>query len=456
MRDITEEASLSSGPVDVTAPDYRPSVMMDGTAPRSIRELVRRGQFARLFWAGAVSSLGDWVSLFAAIALGNALGGTVGISVPLLARFLPAVLFGAVAGVIADRFDAKRVMVVADLSRLALVIMLIFVDTLQMLFIITLLVEVGSLVRQPAREAAMASVVTRQELLNANSMTAFITYGMIPVAGAVWTVIALLSEGVFSVDPWKAGYAFDAITFAASALIILTMSLPVRELVAARTETGWGIRDGWRDFIEGVKYVVSRPEVRIPILAVAWALVGAAPIFVLGEPFSRDVLGLGSTGFGILATSIGLGSAVGVLVARAVDGQRIQLPVGLSVALVVAGVGVMGVAFTDQMITAAVGGFTAGLGTGGAYVLSFTTIHHTVEDRLRGRAFATLYTLARMGVVVSLAVAPLLAGALDGLGPGELDNGVRLTFFLSGAVVLVAGLMAGFGWLRLAGREEAV
>lgn len=446
---------MSSGPGGVTGPDYRDPAMMDGPAPRPIRELVRRGQFARLFWAGAVSSLGDWVSLFAAIALGNALGGTVGISVPLLARFLPALLFGAVAGVIADRFDAKRVMLVADLSRMVLVITLVFVNSLQLLFVITLLVEIGSLVRQPAREAAMASVVTRDELMNANSMTAFITYGMIPVAGAVWTVIALVAETVLGIDPWKAGYAFDAATFAVSALIILTMTLPVRELVAARADTGWGVRDGLRDFIEGVKYVMSRPEVRIPILSVAWALVGAAPIFVLGEPFSREVLGLGSTGFGILATSIGIGSAVGVLVARAVDGERMQLPVGLAVALIVAGIGVMGVAFTDQIVTAAVGGFTAGLGTGGAYVLSFTTVHHAVEDHLRGRTFATLYTLARMGVVVSLGVAPLLAGALDGLGPGELADGVRLTFFLSGIVVLAAGLLAGIGWLRVAGREAA-
>lgn len=428
--------------------------MLEGHEPRSIRQLIRRGQFARLFWAGAVSSLGDWVSLFAAIALGNALGGTVGISVPLLARFLPAVLFGAVAGVVADRFDAKRVMVIADVSRMVLVSTLVFVESLQWLFVITLLIEVGSLVRQPAREAAMASVVSRKELMNANSMTVFITYGMIPIAGAVWTVIAAISEGILDLAPWKVGYAFDAVTFFTSALIIATMVLPLRELVAEREQGGWGLRAAGADFIEGVKYVISKPIVRIPILSVAWALVGAAPIFVLGEPFSREVMGLGSTGFGILATMIGVGSAIGVLGARAVDGERVDLPIGLAIALVVAGIGVVSVAFSDQIVTAAAGGFTAGLGTGAAYVLSFTTIHEAVEDHLRGRTFATLYTLARMGVVVSLAVAPLLAGLLDGLVDGELADGVRLTFFISGLVVVTAGFAAAIGWIRVRSKVD--
>jgi dTMP kinase len=422
--------------------------MQEGPDPRTVRALIRRGQFARLFWAGAVSSLGDWVSLFAAIALGNDLGGTVGISVPLLARFLPAVVFGAVAGVVADRFDAKTVMVVTDLGRMVLVAGLVFVDTLQWLFIVTLLIEVLSLIRQPAREAAMASVITKEELMNANSVTVFITYGMIPVAGAAWTLIAGLSEGIFELAPWKAGYAIDAVTFLVSALVIVTLTLPERETVVERRSDGWNLSAALSDFVEGVRYVVRDPAIRIPILSIVFALLGAAPIFVLGEPFSRDVLGFGSVGFGVLATSIGLGAAGGVLGARALDKRQVDLPIGLAASLVVAGAGVMGVAFTDLLLTAALGGLLSGIGTGAAYVITFTTIHATVDDSVRGRTFATLYTLARMGVVVSLAVAPLLAAALDGVVGGELANGVRLTILISGVLVTVAGVVTGFSWTR--------
>jgi dTMP kinase len=143
-----------------------------------------------------------------------------------------------------------------------------------------------------------------------------------------------------------------------------------------------------------------------------------------------------------------------VLAARWLDKARMDLPVGLGVALVVAGVGVVGVAFTDLLLTAAAGGFTAGFGTGAAYVIAFTSIHAAVEDELRGRTFGTLYALARMGIVVSLAAAPLMATALDGVVGGEMSNGVRLTILISGVLVVSAGLVAGLGWRRYTRRES--
>src|SRR5690606_19852088 len=100
-------------------------------------------------------------------------------------RFLPAVFIGAAAGVIADRFDPKRVMVISDVVRAGLAVGLIFVGSLQALFFVTLVMEVFSLLRQPAREAALAQVVARNEFMNANSVSVFITYGTIPFAGAL-------------------------------------------------------------------------------------------------------------------------------------------------------------------------------------------------------------------------------------------------------------------------------
>ena len=422
--------------------------MQDGGAPRSITTLIRRGQFARLFWAGAVSSMGDWVSLFASIALGNALAGTVGISVPLVARFLPAVFVGAAAGVVAYRFDAKRVMVVSDIARGLLAATLVFVGTLQALFVVTLLIEVFSLVRQPAREAAMGRVVERNELMNANSVSVFITYGTIPLAGALWTGLAAISEQLLDASPWQVAYAFDAVTFALSAAIMATMVVPSGPAGIARKMGSWGVRGALDDFQRGVRYVLGNPVIRIPVLSVVWALVGAAPIFVLGEPFSQQILGLGSTGFGVLATAIGFGTALGVLAARALDSSKLELALGFAIALIVAGMGVIGVAFSDNLGTAGTGAFTAGFGTGAAYVLAFTTIHATVSDELRGRTFATLFMLARAGMVVSLAAAPLLATVLDGIVGGELAEGTRLTFFISGSVVVTAGIAAAVGWAR--------
>jgi len=107
--------------------------------------------------------------------------------------------------------------------------------------------------------------------------------------------------------------------------------------------------------------------------------------------------------------------------------------------------------------------FITGMGicAGAVYVLGFTILQESVDDDLRGRIFATLYTLSRLCLLVSLTLAPLVAGALDGLSDtifgGSLSiggwnvglPGVRLTLWLGASIILVAGFLA-FRSLRAA------
>ena len=100
--------------------------------------------------------------------------------------------------------------------------------------------------------------------------------------------------------------------------------------------------------------------------------------------------------------------------------------------------------------------FIAGMGVcaGAVYVLGFTILQENVEDELRGRIFATLYTLSRLCLLISLSLAPLLAGLLDNLSRGLVDRrldllgltvelpGVRLTLWIGAAIILVAGTLA--------------
>ena len=414
--------------------------------PRTTKQLVRRGQFARLWLAGLVSSLGDWVSLFATLALGNHLGGTSGVAVPLIARFLPAVFFGALSGVVADRFDNRRVMMVSDFARALLVLGLLFVNSLTSLFFLTIAIEIFSLIRQPAREAAMAGVVSREELMGANSVSVLATYGTVPLAGLLWTLFAsMVFEGT-----WRTGFVFDSATFVASGILVMLLTLPPRETVTEQKVGRWGAKDAFRDFIDGVRYVAGHTRIRIPVFGITGALFGGAALFVLGEPFSHQVLGLGSRGFGIVGASLGVGTALGVFLAKATEKLDMELESGFSLSLVLAGLGVMAVAFTDSLGTAASGAALAGLGTGGAYVLGFTAIHAAVDDDVRGRTFAALFTLSRLAVVLVLPIAPLVAVAAEGVFAGELGNGLRFTLAMSGSVVLLVGLVsAGIAVLSL-------
>ena len=91
-----------------------------GTRSATLKDLLTHPAFSRLLAAMSVSSLGDWVGFVAVTSLVASFGGTGGaalaVSGVMVARTLPAILFGPVAGTLVDRFDRKQIMIVADLG----------------------------------------------------------------------------------------------------------------------------------------------------------------------------------------------------------------------------------------------------------------------------------------------------------------------------------------------------
>jgi len=107
-----------------------------------------------------------------------------------------------------------------------------------------------------------------------------------------------------------------------------------------------------------------------------------------------------------------------------------------------------------------------GMFAGSVYVIGFTLLHERVEDELRGRVFAGLYTLVRLCLLLSMAIGPILADVFDGLSKRLVDRridlgieiavpGVRITLWLAGVIMLVAGLLAALS-LRSPRPEPAV
>ena len=104
-----------------------------------------------------------------------------------------------------------------------------------------------------------------------------------------------------------------------------------------------------------------------------------------------------------------------------------------------------------------------GVCAGAVYVVGFTLLQENVADEIRGRVFATLYTLIRLCLVIALAVAPLLAAVLNGISPGNVHvlgvtvrlPGVRLTLWLGSLIIVGAGLLAARALRTRARASEA-
>ncbi len=423
--------------------------------------------FFRLWLAQVVSAIGDWLGLFAITYLATRVGGgSSGTAVGLVmtARILPGFFLASVAGVMIDRLDRKKVMVICDIGRAAVMVLLPFVDTVLGLVVASLVLEIGTLLWSPAKEASVPNLVPTDRLTSANSLSLVAAYGTMPLAAGLFALLALVAKwlgGIEALDALEAdqetlAFYVDAATFLTSALIISTLALPDRRRErrpdVERRRIDWG--QTYHELKEGWSLIFVNPVVRAVNVGLATGLVGGGMIVPLGSVFSVEVLGAGPAGYGVFVFALGLGVAFGVLGLSVVQ-NRVPKDRAFALSLLVAGGALIGVASMSRMLLAAVGVGVLGICAGSVYVLGFTLLHENVEDELRGRIFSALYTLVRLCVLVSFAVGPFLSGLLDSVSSGLLDDrrweplgldlflpGVRLTLWLAGAIILLAGALA--------------
>ncbi len=403
-----------------------------------------------MFWSQFISSLGDWVTLFATFSLAARISGggraaSVAILVPLVARILPGLLIGVIGGVLADRWDRKKTMVVADFGRAALVLVLVLVDNYRNLFLLTFAIEVLSLLRQPAREAVTPQLIPERHLMAANGLNLIAAYATAPLGSALFAGLIEFGDrfdpGFTAHSGVAAAFAFDAVTFVVSGVVVLFTVLPKVEIQPEREAAGrLDLRAPLRDMVDGFRFVTTFPAARRTVLGVALALFGAGALFVLGQPFSQQILGGRDAGFGVLVTALGVGAAVGMLI-MTVNGKRIvRREVIFGAALLIAGLTIGFTSVATNVAGAAGWVMVAGLASGVAFVAGFTHLHAAVTDDIRGRTFAALYAFARTALLLSFGMASVGAAALEGVLPGLLGSGIRAVMLFSGVVITLTGV----------------
>lgn len=403
-----------------------------------------------MWWASAASSLGDWVTFFATLALADAIGGTDAVLVPLMSRLVPGLLFGSLAGVVADRVDRKLVMVISDVGRGVVVLGLIFANNLITLAIISSVLEILTMIRQPAREAAMPTLVETHELVNANSLSLAAAYGTAPIGSAIWSGLAALFVATGSFGPivrdFDLAFVADAVTFFISGALVASMVIPKPTLqVEANGQEKSDWKQPFRDLVEGFSFVTSNAAVRRVVFGMALALFGGGALLPLGQSFARDVLGGGNTGFGIVVTALGIGVGIGMLGVAILTNDKTRRDVTYAIGLTATGLTIGLAAFSATVWGAAGWLVFAGIATGFTYVMGFTHLHEVVDDTLRGRTFAALFTLVRTALLVSFTIAVLVAAGLNNRFPEPFANGIRNVFVLSAVIILVTGLLTLWG-----------
>ncbi len=412
--------------------------------------LIRFGAFARLWWAGVVGSLGDWVAIFASLAVADSIAGGTGILALLLSRILPGLLFGAVVGVVTDRIDRKKLIVFADVGRGLLVPFLAFVDNLPMLLTISLALEFMSLLGQAPRAAVIPKLVGQDDIVTANSLMMGSAYGTLPLGAAAGLLLGALPALSFgglippATEPVAMAFFFDAVTFLTSGVIVAT--LPSMAIDRHQQRATSHVRSTLKDLGDGGRFLWQHGRVRRVISGMSTALFGGGTVIVLGIPFVEDVLGADVQGFFAVVAALGLGAAAGIVAVSLYASRLERRDVVFSLSLMLTGLGLLAAAMTSTVPGAAGWMMVMGFGAGAAYVMGLSTLHEQVDDELRGRVFAALFTLMRIGLFLSMAVAVPIAGAMRSANlPDPFASPERNVLFAGGLIIILAGLGSIWG-----------
>jgi MFS family permease len=403
---------------------------MENAAGGTIRAALRYPAFRRLLGGLAVSQVGDWLYNLALIALVyQRTQSPLWAGVTTAARVVPIVALGPLGGVVADRFDRRRVMVACDLIRLALMVVLALVAAARLPIVtapvIAAVATLAATPYLPCVSAATPRLVPDADLPGANAARSAVAGAAIIAGPALGGVLLLLGSPALA-------FLLNAATFGLSALVVLT--IPGGEAFAPGrpAERPAGLLRGVAD---GARVLRSHPR--------ALQLVGADIMCstVYGMQTVLLILvarqaGLGTHGYGYLFAGIGAGSLAGTALAS----RALRCPhprAVLVIALAAVGLPMPLLAVTHWPAAAIALVAVTGAGAILVEILTETGLQRMLPPETFGRAYGLALPASLGGIVAGSLIAPLLTGLLGG----------------TGALTVCGAAVAGYALLLLAPRR---
>jgi MFS family permease len=403
--------------------------------------LLRRNHNYRNTWIGqVVSEIGDHfnnVAVFGLV-LAQTHNGMVVTGV-MLARAVPAILAGPLAGVLLDRFDRKRMMIVSDLVRAVVALgFILTVDRTEtwLVYLLSGLLMLASPFFTSGRAAILPSIATKEELHTANSLT----------QTTQWTTLSLgafLGGAAVTQFGFRLAFVANSLSFLISALCISRLFLPGRGFRPPRASvTESEVVRPWHEYVEGLRYMRSRPLILgIGMIAVGWATGGGAAQ-ILFSIFGEMVFNRGPAGIGTIWGCAGLGLVIGGAIAYKI-GPRLSFQ-NYKRAVVICYLlhGSAYILFSQMrnfawaLVFIAISRAAVGVSS----VLNMGQLLRHVADAYRGRVFATIESMTWSVMMVSMTLAGIASQHWD----------PRTIGAIAGALSSTTAIF--WGWAHVTGR----
>jgi MFS family permease len=403
--------------------------------------LLRNNHNYRNTWIGqVVSEVGDHFNNIAVfgLVLAHTRSGMVVTGV-MLARAIPAILAGPLAGVVLDRFDRKKVMIASDLLRA--VVALGFILTVNrpdtwLVYLLSGLLMLASPFFSSGRASILPAIATREELHTANSLT----------QTTQWTTLsigALLGGASVTQFGYEWAFVANSFSFLVSAFCISRLFLPGRGFRAPRTAvTEAEVVRPWHEYAEGLRYMRDRPLIfGIAMIALGWATGGGAAQ-ILFSIFGEIVFNRGPAGIGMIWGCGGIGLVIGGATAYKI-GPKLSFTNykrAIVVCYIVHGGSYILFSQMRDFRLALVFIALSRMAVGVSSVLNMSQLLRHVADAYRGRVFSTIESMQWSVMMVSMMLAGIASQHWD----------PRTIGAIAGALSSTTAIF--WGWAHVTGR----
>lgn len=381
-----------------------------------MRDALRNGSFVRLWIIQAITQIVQNMVNFAlllrvrdVVEVHDLANANTAISLVILAFSLPAVLFGPLAGVIADRANKRILMAILNLARAGAVVLFLAIQPgwhvqtiLVAYYVVTFLFGIAGQFFAPVLGATIPLVARREQLMSANAL-----FNLTNTAAQLLGFAAAgpLVARVLGVDRL---FALAVVAYLLSAALVFTLPRTPRLVMDTDDQDMPPMQRLWSDMKEGLVYILQDPALMKAIGYLTLASTSFLTIATLGPDFVTSVIGLSKEDIGLVVAPAGAGILIGVLTVPRVV-KRIGRRWLISIAMALAGAMMAAMAITRNVmdwivpgdsevstVVMLIGIFAVILGICNAYILvpSQTMLQERSHEAIRARVYATFFTIS--------------------------------------------------------------
>jgi MFS family permease len=375
----------------------------------------------RLLWGGSIiSALGSYLLVLAIPAHVLLVTGSLrDTGLTLAAQFLPVLILGPVAGVVADRWDRRRLMIAANLFRAGSVAVMLLGTApgrYWVLYAALMAESGGGVLYGPAWQARTPAIVGTGTLLSSANSLNTLASGATGLVGGPLGGILLTACGV------RFLICADAVSYVVAAIAVALTSRPAAVHAAVRQAAGedadrWtALRGVARDLVQGARVLRYHPVARALLPVTVVYLAANASLTTMLIPLGIQRLG-GSENIGFVLSGLGVGYLLAAPALRALL-DRAEPRTLLTATLAATAAGYFGLFTSTSLATALPASVAIGLFGSMSLVIPQTAMQRVIPDAALGRISAVFLTGEAAATLIGAVAGPFLAQAehLAGLG----------------------------------------